>query len=392
MGDGSWRRRHSIYLLWAFPLLGFVGLLYTGIRARRWNWLAWGLLYALLVIGVTAVAPEDENSVAYSAIGLLLLAVWIASAAQLFAYRAAWLRWKAHRQAGPTPVTSATQPPPDHVRRATWAQPAPPPEQPVGPTIGQASWADVPPPPPTAAPLPPYPPPPPPGTGPARGSRRRRIVIIAGVSVVVAIALFAILSDVIFTNDLLEADFAKGIEPFVTGETPDYVLDLDEGTYRIRSRTGAQSAAQSFAPFTRRAYAVDMSAEVASVSGDSVFGVACWHNRAGEGYALVAHPENGVALVRREGRDGPMTGAVLEANEDVPVPTADLNLRLSCGNSPVGSSVDLTGYLNGKPVIEAEDPDGYDGFSAGALMFQSETAGAEIRFRRAQAIVTGSDE
>ncbi len=43
-------------------------------------------------------------------------------------------------------------------------------------------------------------------------------------------------------------------------------------------------------------------------------------------------------------------------------------------------------------MIKAEDPYGYKGFTAGVLVFQSETVGAEIRFRRAEAIVTDSDK
>ncbi len=145
--DASWRRRHSIYLLWALlPVCTFVGLVYTGIRARRWSWVAWGLLYAVLVFGTTAILPEDEDSVEYTVLSLVLLFTWIASAAHLFAHRGDWLRSKALRKAGAAPMRHANPPTPGAIRQATWGDAAPPPAPQAGPTVGPGGWADRPPP------------------------------------------------------------------------------------------------------------------------------------------------------------------------------------------------------------------------------------------------------
>jgi hypothetical protein len=86
------------------------------------------------------------------------------------------------------------------------------------------------------------------------------------------------------------------------------------------------------------------------------------------------------------------SGSPLALDEEVSVPTANVRLRLTCDNSLTGSNVSLVGYVNGERVIEARDPDGFDGFVAGVLMFQSNTPDGEIRFSRAKAIVTGSDQ
>jgi hypothetical protein len=393
IADRRWRRRHSAYLLWAIPLLGFVAILYTGIRARRRDWIVWGVVYALVVIGVLAVVPDDTEPPFVYLFDLVLLAAWIGSSAQLLASREDWLQWKAdqheRKRRGPYRVSPPSPP-------AAWGTAAPTtttgsqatPARWDVPATAQGGWGSLPTGgvPPTAG-LPSQP-------APRRRRPRRLVLILIGTGVVVMLGLVAVLTSVVFTDDLLEVEFRNGSEPFLTGESPDYVIDLVDGTYRIRSRAGAPRGASSFARFPRRAYAVDMSADVVSVSPTSGFGVASWHSREGDGYALVAHTDGGVGLVRLEAMSAASgdSGTPLALDEAVSVPTANVRLRLTCDNSLTGSNVSLVGYVNGERVIEARDPDGFDGFVAGVLMFQSNTPDGEIRFSRAKAIVTGSDE
>lgn len=347
IASAGWRRRHSLYLLWAIPFLGFVALLYTGVRARRRDWIAWGIAYGLVIIAFVALAPEDPDSLlAAFAIDIVVVAAWVGSIVHLLTERKSWLRWKAEQQAGPVPVAE------------------------------------------TAA-VSAYPPPPP----PARFGRRRVLLVLGiAVAIVLGVGTFAVVTDVVFTNDLLDAEFRDGSDPFVTGENDDYVIDLVDGTYRIRSRTGSESPARSFARFPRRAYLVDMSADVVSVSGESQFGIGCWHSTRNDGYVLIARSGGGVSISRTDETESGWEGRRLATNEDVVVPTQNVSLMLSCRTALVGSSVTVIGFVDGQEVISVTDPDGYDGFEAGVLVFQSDTKEADARFSRAKAIVTGSDE
>ncbi len=101
LADARWRRTHSAYTLWALFGLGFVSLLYTGIRAKRKDWSAWAVPYGILVIGAASISggsPEDPDAPATLA-GNVSTAVfgiaWVLSAVHVFWVRKDWLRWKA---------------------------------------------------------------------------------------------------------------------------------------------------------------------------------------------------------------------------------------------------------------------------------------------------------
>jgi hypothetical protein len=212
------------------------------------------------------------------------------------------------------------------------------------------------------------------------------LAVVGGVAVVVAVA--AIANRTVFTDRLLSADFRNGSDPFSTGITTGYRVDVVDGTYRIQSRIANPGPAGSFANLARTAYAVDMSADVVSVTGEAAFGVGCFHSPTA-GYALLASPQQGVALVRID-TDSGANNQVIATDEQFAVPAANVQLRLSCTNHFVGSGVSLQGYLNGRQVISGSDAPGLDGFSVGALEFVTEAAGAEVRFGKAQAVVTNS--
>jgi hypothetical protein len=231
-----------------------------------------------------------------------------------------------------------------------------------------------------------------------RESTRARAGFVCGIVgtalwalVTVVVVILAFTAGNAFSSRLLRADFRTGSRPFSTGVTPEVNYDLVDGTYRIQSRTSESGLVSSVAYFARTAYVVDMSAQVVSASGNSVFGVGCLSSEH-DGYYLLAATGGGVALGRKdEESDSNDRTRLIAANEGAAVPANDVELRLSCSNSLVGSSVTLTGYVNGREVIQGTDSQGRDGFRMGALVFDSSTSGAEVRFSRADAVVTGTD-
>ncbi|MCA1708774.1 MAG: helix-hairpin-helix domain-containing protein, partial [Actinobacteria bacterium] len=116
----GWRRRHSVYTLWAILFgFGFISLFYTGARAKKNLWMAWGTAYGVIVIGALAIggslSPKDPDAPTPLGVNLLYGAwviVWIVSAIHVFRARKEWLRWKAGR-AGQTPwyQSSSSAPP-----------------------------------------------------------------------------------------------------------------------------------------------------------------------------------------------------------------------------------------------------------------------------------------
>lgn len=106
LADARWRLRHSIYTLWALFGFGFISLLYTGVRARRNQWLVWGAVYGVIAIGALIIgeslAPEDPDATTVGedlAFGTWVF-VWAVSAIQVFWARREWLRWKAAQAGG----------------------------------------------------------------------------------------------------------------------------------------------------------------------------------------------------------------------------------------------------------------------------------------------------
>jgi Protein of unknown function (DUF2510) len=232
-----------------------------------------------------------------------------------------------------------------------------------------------------------------PAGSPQRPHRRRRrwlvLVVVVAAGVAIAVAVGAIANRTVLTDRLLSADFRDGRGPFTTGATSGYNYDLVDGSYRIQSRIADPGPpAESFANLARTAYAVDMSAEVVSVTRGVAFGVGCFHSPSA-GYAFLASTQDGVALVRRDTESG-TNNRVIATNEQVAVPAANVQLRLSCANHLAGSSVSLKGYLNGRQVISGTDAHGLDGFSLGALEFSTDVAGGEVRFATAEAAVPNS--
>lgn len=103
LADASWRRRHSVYTLWAIVFgFGFVSLFYTGARAKKNHWMAWGVGYGVIVIAAVAIggalSPEDQDAPTPLGANLAYTAwviVWIVSAIHVFQTRKEWLHWKA---------------------------------------------------------------------------------------------------------------------------------------------------------------------------------------------------------------------------------------------------------------------------------------------------------
>lgn len=103
LADAGWRRRHSVYTLWAILFgFGFVSLFYTGARAKKNQWMAWGAAYGVIVIGALAIggslSPKDPDTPTPLGVNLVYgawVVVWIVSAIHVFRVRKEWLRWKA---------------------------------------------------------------------------------------------------------------------------------------------------------------------------------------------------------------------------------------------------------------------------------------------------------
>jgi Helix-hairpin-helix motif len=127
LASSGWRRRHSIYTLWAFFFgFGFISLFYTGLRAKKNDWVVWGVVYGLIVIGALTIggslAPQDPDAPTPLGVNLVYgawLIVWIVSAMHVFRARKEWLRWKAAAagqarwfESSPT-VAAASAPTPD---------------------------------------------------------------------------------------------------------------------------------------------------------------------------------------------------------------------------------------------------------------------------------------
>jgi hypothetical protein len=183
LADATWRWRHSVYTLWALLFgLGFVSLLYTGVRAKKTNWTTWGIAYGVLVIGtyviVGSVSPSDPDAPTPLRVDLammVLMVAWVVSAIHVFRARKEWLRCKASAAGQPrwyeAPVSTTKDPAAD-LSGIGMEDPAgeylagPPPDQAPTPTTSTR-----PPPPPLVAPSPhasrKLPPPPSPATPPA---------------------------------------------------------------------------------------------------------------------------------------------------------------------------------------------------------------------------------
>ncbi len=221
----------------------------------------------------------------------------------------------------------------------------------------------------------------------AKRRRPRRIVVIVlaiVAALVAAVALYVVANRTVFTDRLLAVDFRNGPGPFLTNDTPDYSLQVVDGTYRIQSRTAQVAPQSSFAMFARTAYVVNITADVASVSPDSSFGVGCL-SAPGRGYIFVALTTGVVHLERVDNRTESNNRRI--ADKQTPVPSGDLTLRLACRDNP-GSSVSLTGYVSGQEVITGRDAHGLDGFRAGVLLFRNPAADAEVRYRSVHATVS----
>jgi hypothetical protein len=225
---------------------------------------------------------------------------------------------------------------------------------------------------------------------PPRRRSHRRWAVAGASTVAVSLGVLAVTSDVTLTNRPLLFDFEAGTGAFASGETSsDFVLDPADGSVRMQARSASDLPAFSAAPFARATKAVDVSAGVASVSGPASFGVVCWHTNGREGYALVASTSGGVSVRRLDATNVEHVGALLAVDPRTTFPRRDASLRLSC-DGLVGADVLVTGYVNGRRVVSALDPRGFDGFRAAGLLFYGAADETEVRFDCARAAVTDS--
>src|SRR5690348_14196695 len=111
----SWRLRHSIWLL--APILGFgmltwAAFLYIGTKAKRWDWLVAGIVYAIATavtfyfIDGTEGPQGHENEWTGSA----ALAIWLAGIVHGLLSNKGWLRWRSQNLTPWYAAESTSQP------------------------------------------------------------------------------------------------------------------------------------------------------------------------------------------------------------------------------------------------------------------------------------------
>lgn len=155
----AWRWLQSWYVLLTLPLglLSWLAFFYTGLRARRPVWLAWGVVYLAGMIWIVSrpleKGPNGRDATSLEATAVLVV-LWIFSVVHAVSTRETFLRALDARQRPPAPVPAAHPSPAGAVPPPlppSEAAPAPPPVPPAAADAGN----------------PPGPPPPPP-RGPGR--------------------------------------------------------------------------------------------------------------------------------------------------------------------------------------------------------------------------------
>jgi len=227
-------------------------------------------------------------------------------------------------------------------------------------------------------------------SGRARG--RRRGLIIGG-AIILGIAALSIVGlglDQALTHDLLSADFSASDDTFKTGETDEYKLDVNEGSYRLTSTSAPTSPLMTFGWFARTAYYVEIEASVVRLEArDATLGLECAHSVAKEdnsGYLFLYDPSDGYVLTKVSDESG---AEVLERALGV-APQAGTRIGISCGKRSLlpNAKTTITGSIDGVEVIRAEDGD-YESFEAASLVFWPVNADDWIRFDDVTATVPG---
>lgn len=252
----------------------------------------------------------------------------------------------------------------------------------------------LPPPDPHLLPPPPDTPLPPGGVAPANPVRRRRRWWVGAIAVVVVIigasAVYALLDRTALRHDLLEADFERGPGAFREGATADYEFKVTGRAYRISAIGKPSSPASAFANFRRIAYNVDVTADVVAVTGfgpDTGVGIGCGDKPISNGHGYEFDVSSrGYRIVRTDGSDVSLLGSV---PEPVTLTSTPLTLRITCSPSANGH-ITVRGYLNGKEVIQASDPQGLTTFRSALLLLEADTTGQSVTFDNVVALVPGA--
>lgn len=196
--------------------------------------------------------------------------------------------------------------------------------------------------------------------------------------------------DQALTHDLLSADFSAGDDTFKTGETDEYELDVDGGSYRLTSTSDPTSPLMTFGWFARAAYYVEIEATVVRLeASDAILGLECAHSvteQSNSGYLFLYDPSDGYVLTKVSHQ------SEIEVLERAPgvTPQADTRIGITCGKRSLlpNAKTTITGTIDGVEVIRAQDGD-YESFEATSLVFWPTNANDWIRFDDVIAIVPG---
>lgn len=147
--------------------------------------------------------------------------------------------------------------------------------------------------------------------------------------------------------------------------------------------------ASAFANFRRIAYNIDIKADVVAVTGfgpDTGLGIGCGDKPISNGHGYEFDlSSRGYRIVRIDGADVSLIGSVPGA---VALTSTPLELRITCSPSTSGH-ITVRGYLNGKEVIRASDPQGLTTFRSALLLLEADTAGQSATFDNVIAVAPG---
>lgn len=247
-----------------------------------------------------------------------------------------------------------------------------------------------------AFPTPSAPPPtPPPASKPTRRHRPGGVPVwgwiliglgcVAG-AFMVLLTVFSL--NLALTHDLVHEDFSTSEGAFWSGSNQTHSFAVRDGTYVITALTDDAGAEFAYAYLARKAYALTADVDVVAVpeSGTAFLGLGCASPEAADGYYLtLGATGTGAILSRLDARDlGSPTVLAMDESTDVgPVQ----HLRLECVQVPFTDAVEVTGYVNGQPVLAGRDEQGLDGFDSVVLQFAAVDAGSQAVFDNVHVVV-----
>lgn len=275
--------------------------------------------------------------------------------------------------------------PPDEAEVPPGGWPAPPPSFPTQPPPAAGPGAGTPPRPPTVPPTvgPPI--------GPNTPTPRRRtwVWVLIGLGALalggcglLAIVGFALDEDL--TDDLIAADFNSTASPFHVGPDEYYDYSRVDGTYVIRSIKEPDGYASTVGEYARTAYNVDTSMKVTRIDGAGSTAILGCFDEFNEGYEVEVGPDGfGINVVEEDSAE------LLDIQDTPTVPEVPFTLSMNCVQDDVSDDVTITGFLNGRRILQTKDPNGIGDWTGASIGFLPEAADQSMAVDNVVAHVPG---